>query len=100
MNFPFNMVESHQQSLKGLRAIKIDWGRYDGAITGSSREFSKKLESMSIAHFGEEYIGGHADKLAGFDGRIFMEMLPFFDAYLTFPDAKAIANWSKGTSTK
>jgi enterochelin esterase-like enzyme len=99
MNFPFNMVESHQQSLKGLRALKIDWGRNDGAITSGSREFSKKLESMSISHFGEEYIGGHADKLPGFDGRIFTEMFPFFDAYLTFPDAKAMANGSKESST-
>jgi len=31
-----------------------------------------------------EYIGDHVNKLDGFDGRIYTELLPFFDMYLTF----------------
>lgn len=40
-------------------------------------------------HFAEEYLGGHVDKQAGFDGRMYTEMLPFFDTYLK-QEAKAL----------
>ena len=45
-------------------------------------EFSKKLETYGVRNFAEEYLGTHGDKLAGWDGRIYNELLPFFDAYL------------------
>ena len=81
-NFPVNMIESHLAALKSLIALKLDWGRNDGSITIMCMQFSKKLEANGVKHFAEEYLGGHVDKQAGFDGRIYTEMLPFFDTYL------------------
>ena len=40
------------------------------------------LEANGVKHFAEEYIGGHVNKQAGPEGRIYTEMLPFFDTYL------------------
>ena len=82
-NFPVNMIEDHLKALKSLNALKLDWGRNDGSsITITCMQFSKKLEANGVMHFAEEYLGGHVDKQAGFDGRIYTEMLPFFDTYL------------------
>lgn len=79
------MVDSHLQTLKNLNALKIDWGRNDApSITITCLEFSKKLEAAGVNHFAEEYLGGHVDKQSGFDGRLYTEMLPFFNTYLKF----------------
>lgn len=87
-NFPLNMIESHLTELKSLNAIKIDWGRNDGSkhIPLTCIQFSKKLEANGVKHFAEEYLGGHVDKQGGLDGRIYTEMLPFFEMYLKFED--------------
>ena len=84
-NFPVNMIDSHISGLKSL-AIKLDWGRNDDFphIPITSMRFSKKLESLGIPHDAEEYIGDHGNRIAGFDGRVYTEMLPFFDAHLKF----------------
>jgi hypothetical protein len=91
-NFPINMIESHLPALKSLNALKLDWGRNE-EITNvpiASLQFSKKLEANGVKHFAEEYIGGHVNKVGGLEGRIYTEMLPFFDTYLKFEDkAKA-----------
>ena len=83
-NFPINMIENHLTALKSLNALKLDWGRNDEFphIPVTCLEFSKKLETYGVHHFAEEYVGTHGDKLAGRDGRIYTEMLPFFDTYL------------------
>lgn len=79
------MVDSHLQALKNLNALKIDWGRNDAPlVTVPCFEFSKKLEASRVNHFAEEYLGGHIDKQSGFDGRLYTEMLPFFNTYLKF----------------
>jgi hypothetical protein len=83
-NFPINMIEDHVMDLKSLSALKIDWGRNEDFkhIPRTNMEFSKKLEAFGIKHFAEEYIGDHGNMLGGFDGRIFTELLPFFEKYL------------------
>ncbi len=85
-NFATNMIESHLTALRSLKAIKIDWGRNDAGrhIPVTCLEFSKKLEWYGVNHFAEEYLGGHAEHLEGTDGRIYTEILPFFDKYLNF----------------
>jgi S-formylglutathione hydrolase FrmB len=85
-NFVTNMIESHLTALKSLNAIKIDWGRNDAGrhVPVTCLEFSKKLEWYGINHFAEEYLGGHSEHLGGTDGRIYTEILPFFDTYLKF----------------
>ena len=87
-NFPINMIDSHLPALKSLTALKLDWGRNDDIsnVPIGSLQFSKKLEANKVKHFAEEYIGNHVNKIGGFDGRIYTEMLPFFDTYLEFED--------------
>ena len=85
-NFATNMIESHLTALRSLKAIKMDWGRNDAGrhIPVTCLEFSKRLEWYGIKHFAEEYLGGHAEYLDGTDGRVYTEILPFFDRYLRF----------------
>jgi hypothetical protein len=85
-NFATNMIESHLSALKSLTAIKMDWGRNDAGrhVPVTCLQFSKKLEWYGVNHFAEEYLGGHAEHLEGTDGRIYTEILPFFDSYLNF----------------
>ncbi len=84
-NFPINMIEDHIPALKSLTALKIDWGRNEEFkhIPRTNMEFSKKLEAFGIKHFAEEYIGDHGNMLEGFEGRIFTEVFPFFQRYLS-----------------
>lgn len=83
-NFPINMIDNHISDLKSLTALKVDWGRNDEFkhIPNTNKEFSKKLEALSIKHFAEEYIGDHTNMIDDFEGRIFTEALPFFERYL------------------
>lgn len=85
-NLPINMVDEHVDALKGLTALKMDWGRNDSNlhIPISNKDFSLKLEQLGIAHFAEEYLGDHSDKIWSDDGRVLNDMLPFFDTYLKF----------------
>lgn len=86
LNFPFTMIDDHIDHLKSLTALKMDWGRNEdfAHIPVTAMQFSKKLEAYGIHHFAEEYIGDHVSMLGGFDGRIYTELLPFFDTYLKF----------------
>ena len=85
-NFPINMIEDYLPALKSLTALKIDWGRNEDFkhIPRTNMEFSKKLEALGVKHFAEEYIGDHGNMLAGFEGRVFTEVFPFFHSYIKF----------------
>jgi len=91
-NFPVNMIEHHLPGLRSLVALKIDWGRNEefSHIPATALQFSKKLEAYRIKHFAEEYIGDHTNMLGGFDGRIYTELLPFFDTYLKFDEPTSV----------
>ena len=82
--FPFNMIDHYLPQLRSLTALKLDWGRNEefSHIPYTSLQLSKKLEAYRIKHFAEEYIGDHGNMLGGFEGRIFNELLPFFEKYL------------------
>ncbi len=82
--FPFYMLDHYLPQLRSLTALKLDWGRNEefSHIPYTSLQMSKKLEAYRIKHFAEEYIGDHGNMLGGFDGRIFNELLPFFEKYL------------------
>jgi S-formylglutathione hydrolase FrmB len=85
-NFATTMIAAHLAALRSMKAIKIDWGRNDAGkhVPLTCLEFSKRLEWYGINHFAEEYLGGHAEHLEGTEGRIYTEILPFFDTYLSF----------------
>jgi len=84
-NFPINMIEDHIPAFKSLTALKVDWGRNEEFqhIPSTNLQFSKKLEAFGIKHFAEEYIGDHVNMIDGYEGRIFTELLPFFERYLS-----------------
>lgn len=82
--FPFFMIDDYLPQLRSLTALKLDWGRNEEFthIPYTSMQFSKKLEAYRIKHFAEEYIGNHGNMLDGFEGRVFNDLLPFFEKYL------------------
>lgn len=84
-NMPLHMIDSHLDALKQLKAIKLDWGRNAGdRFLIQCDMFSQRLENVGITHFAEEYIGTHVSGIWTTDGRVVNQMLPFFNAYLSF----------------
>lgn len=50
----------------------------------SNQAFTHKLEEFGIPHEAEEYNGGWGDKQWGEQGRVYRDMLPFFNEHLVF----------------
>ena len=85
-NTPLYMIDTYISNIRKLKAIKLDWGRNDefSHIPYTCKMFSQRLESLSVKHYAEEYIGTHGSMVSSEDGRILNELLPFFDTYLKF----------------
>jgi hypothetical protein len=86
MSRPLRYKAYHLAVLKSLQALKIDWGRNDefDHIPATCLQFSKKLETFGVKHQAEEFDGTHGDRLSGMEGRIYSELIPFFNGALTF----------------
>jgi hypothetical protein len=72
------------EALKTLRALKLDWGRYD-ATPGhvySNQALTRKLDELGIKHFAEEFSGDSGNQLWVEGGRIEDELLPFLARHL------------------
>jgi S-formylglutathione hydrolase FrmB len=85
----FHLEETLTESytnLRTLRALAIDWGRFDGveAHVLSNRNFSRNLMDLGIPHEAEEYAGGAFDKNWTEDGRFYTRVLPFLNRHLVF----------------
>lgn len=93
-NLPTKMISSHVNALKSLRAIKLEWGRNDEGkhVPITCINFSKMLEQYGIKHYAEGYLGGHASHLSGTKGRIYTDLLPFFDTYLEYKNNNTGSN--------
>lgn len=84
-NMPVYMVDKYADNLRKLTAIKLDWGRNDALrFPVQCGMFSQRLENLGIAHYAEEYIGNHGNKIWTTDGRVLNDLLPFFNEYLKF----------------
>ncbi len=84
-NMPVYMVDKYADNLRKLKAIKFDWGRNDASrFPIQCGMLSQRLENLGIAHFAEEYIGDHVNKIWTTDGRVLNDLLPFFNDYLKF----------------
>lgn len=85
-NFPLNMINDHLPALKSFNGLKMDWGRNDDFphIPVTCLQFSKKLEAYGVKHTAEEYNGDHGNRLSGMEGRIYTELIPFFNSSLKF----------------
>lgn len=79
-----SQLKEHAEGLKQLRAIKIDWGRYDpthGHVY-ANQAFTRKLEEYGVPHFAEEYSGNEWNRLWTPHGRMEADVLPFFAQFL------------------
>jgi S-formylglutathione hydrolase FrmB len=83
------LLRSHGESLRKLRGIAFDWGRYDttqGHVY-SNQAFTRTLDQLGISHSAEEYNGGAWDKNWIRHGRVEDNLLPFFNQHLMFEAA-------------
>lgn len=80
------MVGDYVDNLRSLRGIKLDWGRYDPNPDHilSNRQFVRLLEEYGIEHEAEEYRGATWDQNWTEFGRVYADLLPFFDRHLAF----------------
>ena len=83
---PTVLLPAHAASLRQLRALAFDWGAQDEVrhIPPSCRTFSTWLQAFGIAHTAEEYEGTHGSRIMGRTGRMYQQVLPFFDQHLDF----------------
>lgn len=80
------MLRDKADSLRRMRGIKLDWGRYDPNPDHvyANEAFVRKLEAVGIEHEAEEYRGAVWDKNWTEHGRVEDNVLPFFNRYLDF----------------
>ena len=81
---PLFMLDAHADDLRQLRGLRFDAGDDDeyGHIPVAARAFSEALQARGIAHVYDEYDGDHRNRLWGRDGRLFVQLLPFFSETL------------------
>jgi hypothetical protein len=79
-------VAHYADNLRSLRGLKFDWGRGDTTVDHivSLQAFTHTLDEFGIPYEAEEYRGGWGDRHWGADGRVFTDMLPFFQSRLVF----------------
>jgi hypothetical protein len=82
------MIPQYADNLKSLRGFKFDWTREDGNFDHvyANQAFTRKLNEYGIPHGADEYNGPSNDANWGPDGRIYTEVLPFFQKHLVFDD--------------
>ena len=81
-----SMVPQYADNLKSLRGLKFDWARSDENQDHvySNQALTHKLNEFGIAHEAEEYNGSWGEANWGADGRVYTEVLPFFERHLSF----------------
>lgn len=81
-NMPLHMLDQYHGNLRRLRGIAFDVGTDDAFkhIPVTTRELSRRLRTMGIAHQFEEYPGKHSDQV---EARIGSHLLPFFKRVLS-----------------
>jgi hypothetical protein len=83
------MIPTYAENLKSLRGFKFDWARNDPIHDHvySNQAFTHKLNEYGIVHEAEEYNGSWGDSEWGENGRIYSDLLPFFQRHLAFDKA-------------
>jgi hypothetical protein len=84
-----SMIPQCANNLKSLRGLKIDWARSDPNQDHvySNQALTHKLNEFGIVHEAEEYNGAWGEPDWGIDGRIYAEVLPFFERHLVFDES-------------
>jgi hypothetical protein len=80
------MIPRYGDNLKSLRGFEFDWTRNDANYDHvyANQAFTRKLNEFGIAHAAEEYTGAFNDSNWGIAGRIYTEVLPFFQTHIVF----------------
>jgi S-formylglutathione hydrolase FrmB len=80
------MIGKYADNLKSLRGFKFDWARNDGNQDHvyANQAFTHKLNEFGIPHESEEYNGNWGTGNWGEDGRVYTDVLPFFEQHLVF----------------
>ena len=80
------MIPEYADNLKTLRGLKFDWTRLDSNWDHvyANQAFTHKLNEFGIGHQAEEYNGTFGEADWGVDGRLYTEVLPFFQKHLVF----------------
>jgi S-formylglutathione hydrolase FrmB len=83
-NFPANMVKRYRANLLKLRGLRFDSGYEDEYrfIPANSRTLSATLTNNGIGHVFEEYNGDHRNRMWGQRGRLYTEVIPYFESLL------------------
>jgi hypothetical protein len=81
-----SLVPKYADNLKSLRGLKFDWARSDPNQDHvyANQALTHKLNEFGIVHEAEEYNGVWGTGNWGESGRIFTEVLPFFQRNLIF----------------
>jgi hypothetical protein len=81
-----SMIPQYADNLKSLRGFKFDWARSDENLDHvySNQALTHKLNEFGIVHEAEEYNGSWGEPNWGADGRVYTEVLPFFQRHLVF----------------
>lgn len=79
------MIPQYADNLKSLRGFKFDWSRNDANFDHvyANQAFTHKLNEFGITHEAEEYNGAFGADWGAY-GRVFTDVLPFFQRYLVF----------------
>lgn len=79
-------IPQYADNLKSLRGFKFDWSRSDGNYDHvyAAQVFTHKLNEFGIVHEAEEFNGAWGEPYWGADGRVYTEVLPFFQRNLVF----------------
>ena len=84
-NTLIGIIENNVSNLKELKAIRIEWGRFDiPSIIAGCDSITHKLLSYGIDHDAEEFNGNHGIDKFTEDGRYLADMLPFLARNLEF----------------
>jgi len=81
-----SLVPKYADNLKSLRGFKFDWARSDGNQDHvySNQALTHKLNEFGIAHEAEEYNGLWQPPNWEVGGRVWTDVLPFFEQHLVF----------------
>jgi hypothetical protein len=79
------MIPKYADNLKSLRGFKFDWSRLDGNWDHvyANQAFTHKLNEFGVIHQAEEYNAAFGADW-GVDGRLYTDVLPFFQKHLVF----------------
>jgi hypothetical protein len=80
------MIPRCADNLKSLRGFKLDWERNDGNPDHvyANQACTRKLDEFGIPHEAEKYSSVWGHGVWGDDGRVYTEVLPFFQRHLVF----------------